>query len=57
MCEAIAKRLSSTISFPGGENLAHVVQGYEQEWWFPVCAGVIGGTHFPISTPHESQTM
>jgi len=55
VCNAITKLMSSAISFPSGENLLHVIQGYE-EWGFPMCAGAIDGTHIPIIAPKESHT-
>ena len=56
VCQAITKRLLSMISFPSGGNLVHVIQGYEKEWEFPMCAGAVDGTHIPIHAPHESHT-
>lgn len=53
VCSAIMKRMPSLISFPSGEDLSRVIQGYE-EWGFPMCGGAIDGTHIPILAPTES---
>ena len=48
VCEAIRSKMASAISFPSGENLLSVIQGYDEEWGFPMCGGAIDGTHIPI---------
>ena len=35
VCEAIRNKMASAISFPSGENLLNVIQGYNEEWGFP----------------------
>ena len=32
VCEAIRNKMASAISFPSGENLLNVIQGYDEEW-------------------------
>ena len=54
MCEAIRNKMASAISFPSGENLLNVIQGYDEEWGFPMC-GAVDGTHIPILAPNKSQ--
>ena len=56
VCEAIRNKMASAISFPRGENLLNVIQGYNEEWGFPMCGGAIDGTHIPILAPNESHT-
>ena len=34
--------------------LLNVIQGYDEEWGFPMCGGAIDGTHIPILAPNES---
>ena len=46
--------MASAISFPSGENLLNVIQGYHEEWGFPMCGDAIDGTHVPILAPNES---
>ena len=36
------------ISFPRGEELKAVVEGFENEWGVPQCVGAIDGSHIPI---------
>jgi hypothetical protein len=55
-CNALAesnlrKRL---LRFPKGDELAAVIQGFEDEWGFPQCAGAVDGTHIPICPPAEN---
>ena len=54
VCEAISNKMASAISFPSGENLLNVIQGYDEEWGFPMCGGAIDGTHIPILAPNKS---
>ena len=54
VCHAIAKRLDKFISFPKGNQLMQVIEGYEKTWGFPMCAGAIDGMHIPILAPTES---
>ena len=54
VCRAITNLLSKVISFPQGDQLLHVIDGYDRKWGFPMCAGAIDGTHIPILAPTES---
>ena len=51
---AIIKRFPKSISFPKGDDLLQVIQGYEERWGFPMCAGAIDGTHIPILARSDS---
>ena len=53
VCEAIRNKMASA-SFPSGENLLNVIQGYHEECGFPKCGERIDGTHVPILAPNES---
>lgn len=55
VCEAIAENLlEKYVSFPTGNNLKNVIQGYEGIWGFPNCGGAIDGCHIPIKAPENS---
>lgn len=56
VCCAITKRFPKVVSFPKGDDLFQVIQGYEDAWGFPMCAGAIDGTHIPILAPSENHT-
>ena len=51
---AVIKRFPKVITFPKGDDLLEVLQGYEERWGFPMCAGAIDGTHVPIIAPADS---
>ena len=51
VCEAISSKMASAILFPSGENILNIIQGYDEEWVFPMCGGTIDGTHIPILAP------
>ncbi|XP_046856137.1 protein ALP1-like [Xenia sp. Carnegie-2017] len=42
---AIIKHFPKAITFPKGDDLFQVLQGYEEQWGFPMRAGAIDGTH------------
>ena len=42
------------MSIAKGEEPAHVIANYKEKWGFPMCAGVIDGTHIPVSTPQQN---
>ena len=44
------------ISFPTGENLKTVIQGFRSKWNIPQCAGSVDGTHIPITPPAMNHT-
>ena len=48
--------MDTYISFPLGDALVNVVNGFEERWGYPQCAGAIDGSHFPISAATESHT-
>ena len=54
VCVVIRNKTASAISFPRGENLLNVIQGYNEEWRFSMCGGAIDGIHIPILAPNES---
>ena len=56
-CKAIVSVLMDIyITFPCGDSLKSVVDGFRQKWGYPQCAGAIDGSHIPISVPVEYQT-
>ena len=51
-CEVIVRDLmASYITFPTGDDMKKVVDGFETRWGFPQCVGAIDGTHIPIAAP------
>ena len=56
-CEAIVTKLMNLyISFPTGEQLNEVVQGFKDKWGFPQCAGSIDGSHISVTPPAMNHT-
>ena len=54
VCSAIVKLLlPQYISFPSGAALREIVDGFEDEYGFPQCAGAVDGSHIPIISPQE----
>ena len=45
------------ISFPTGESLNTVINGFEHKWRFPQCVGAIDGCQVPISAPLMNHTI
>ena len=41
--------MTTYISFPTGEQLSAVVQGFKVKWGFPQCAGSIDGSHISMT--------
>ena len=39
------------LSFPSGDRLQEIIDGFELRWGFPQTAGAIDGTHIPIMAP------
>ena len=37
------------INFPMGDALREVIEGFEDKWGYPQCAGAIDGSHISIS--------
>ena len=55
VCQAIVKiLLPKFITWPTGNALRAVVDGFASEWNFPQCAGAIDGTHIPITAPPDN---
>ena len=54
VCCAIIKQFPKAITFPKGDELHQVLQGYEERWRFPMCAGAIDGTHIPVLAPTDN---
>jgi hypothetical protein len=53
-CQAICEvLLASYLKFPSGDRLTDVVNGYDDVWDVPQCAGCIDGMHVPIKAPTE----
>ena len=51
-CSAIVDRLlAKYITFPSGEQLDGVVDGFFTKWGVPQCVGAIDGCHIPIAAP------
>ena len=48
--------LKKYISFPLGDQLQNVIQGFEDKCNFPQCAGAIDGSHIPIQAPKLNHT-
>ena len=56
-CKAIVDNLLSTyISFPRGEDLRRVVEGFKNKWGMIHCAGSIDGYHIPVRPPASNHT-
>ena len=56
-CKAIVTKLMSLyVSFPAGEQLNEVVQGFKGKWGFPQCAGSIDGSHISVTPPAMNHT-
>ena len=54
---AIVRSLQSEyISFPTGDSLKIVVEGFRIRWGIPQCAGSIDDTHIPITPPAMNHT-
>ena len=51
--EVINRKLPRVINFPQGDDLVQVIDGYEERWGIPICAGAIDGTHIAIIAPEE----
>ena len=48
--------MDTYISFPLGDALVNVVNGFEGRWGYPQCDGAIDGSHISISAATESHT-
>ena len=54
VCQAVWKCLPTVVRFPEGENLLQIIQCYEEQWGFPMCAGALDGTHIPVLAPSQN---
>jgi len=48
--------LKAYISFPKGDQVKQVVDGFQGTWEVPQCCGVIDDCHIPISAPAMTHT-
>ena len=56
-CKAIVLVLQKLfITFPSGEQLKRVVEGFESKWGMIQCVGSIDGCHIPIMPPALNHT-
>ena len=46
VCTAMAENILD--KFPADDDLQHVIDGFDNTWGFPNCAGAVDGTHIPI---------
>ena len=46
--------LPEFVSFPTGDRLHEVIDGFDNELNFPQCVGAIDGTHIEISAPSQN---
>ena len=42
------------VKFPADDDLQHVIDGFNNTWGFPNCAGAVDGTHIPIIAPESA---
>ena len=54
VCLAITEHLHYFITFPEGQKLNEVVEGFENDWNFPQCVGAIDGSHIEIIAPKDN---
>ena len=55
VCRAIVEHLAAKyITFPTGQRLQTIVDGFLSKWGFPQCIGAIDGSHIPIIAPSEN---
>lgn len=52
----VSKLLTTYITFPTGQALVKVVQGFDEKWNLPQCAGAIDGSHIPVKAPLLNHT-
>ena len=54
VCTSIVKiLLPRYVTFPKGEVLREVVDGFKSDLGFPQCGGAVDGSHIPIVSPQE----
>ena len=55
VCTAMAENiLDKYVKFPADDDLQHVIDGFDNTWGFPNCAGAVDGTHIPIIAPESA---
>ena len=55
VCTAMAENiLDKYVKFPADDDLQHVIDGFDNTWGFPYCAGAVDGTHIPIIAPESA---
>ena len=55
VCTAMAETiLDKYMKFPADDDLQHVIDGFDNTWGFPNCAGAVDGTHIPIIAPESA---
>ena len=55
VCKAMAENiLDKYVKFPADDDLQHVIDGFDNTWGFPNCAGAVDGTHTPIIAAESS---
>ena len=47
---------SRYITFPTGNNLQYVIEGFSTKWDMVQCAGGIDGSHIPVRPPAMNHT-
>ena len=56
-CEALVRVFRSRyVTFPTGDNLHNVIDGFRTKWNMVQCAGAIDGCHIPVKPPALSHT-
>ena len=55
VCTSMAVNiLDRYVKFPVDDDLQHVIDGFDNTWGFPNCAGAVNGTHIPIIAPESA---
>ena len=55
VCTAMAENiLDKYVKFPADDDLQHVIDGFDNTWGFPNCAGAVDSTHIPIIAPESA---
>ena len=56
VCTAMAENiLDKYVKLPADDDLQHVIDGFDNTWGFPNCAGAVDGTHIQIITPESAR--
>ena len=55
VCTVMAENfLDKYVKFPVDDDLQHVIDGFDNTWGFPNCAGAVDGTHIPVIAPESA---